>query len=61
MKCSGGKGFSDTNICIKKSVLCEYTEISCSAGALKITDSSRISMDQLYMDQIRLESLDTFV
>lgn len=31
------------------------------AGALKMIDSSRISMAQLYMDQIRLQVLDSYV
>lgn len=31
------------------------------AGALKMTDSSRISMDQLYKNQVRLEVLNSFV
>lgn len=31
------------------------------SGALKIIDSSRISMDQLYKNQVRLEVLDSFV
>lgn len=43
------------------SVLCEYTEIVCSAGAFKIIDSFKISMDQLHRNQIRLERLASFV
>lgn len=50
---------SQTQTCV--SVLCEYTEITCSTGALKIIDSSRISMYQLYMNHVRLEGLDSFV